>query len=599
MLRLVFLTVMLLLTATLGWLGWQLLKEDRELADKRLRDQRETAADLAVAAIKGRIGDVEQDLALMLANPGATIKPEPGEGAVFVQFAPGVVRSWPEGRLIYYPELPDGRQSSMKPAEILRLAAIQRENGELEEAIKTYQKLSELGGLPLKGNGTPAALLGELGILQVLEQGRDSAALTAAAAALDRDLHSGRWPVSQAQYDSLSTEVRRVLPQQDETARSRIALAEGIYSLWERWSRDHVLDGGRSSAFTTAGPVLLVWRSSGNDFAAFAANARHLEYEWLAEVKPKLDRQNVRIALMDADRRAVLGKVPVEDSPAADRVLLSWTLQAFNVGGDAVSAHRRTLLWSGMGVLAVLILTGAWFIGRAVAGELAVARLQSDFVAAVSHEFRTPLTTLCQLSELLKRGRVASDIDRRQYYELLHHESQRLRRLVESLLNFGRLESGQLQFRFERLDAAALVRVSADEFAQERQARGYRFEVETGTESAVINADRETLHCVLWNLLENAVKYSPGTNTVWVNLARNNGCVEIAVRDTGVGIPHAEQRRVFEKFVRGAAARTSDIRGTGIGLAMARQIVRAHGGDIKLESEPGKGSTFRVVLPVA
>ena len=195
------------------------------------------------------------------------------------------------------------------------------------------------------------------------------------------------------------------------------------------------------------------------------------------------------------------------------------------------------------------------------------------------------------------RGRVAGDADRRQYYELLHNESHRLRRLVEALLNFGRLEAGKMQFRFEELDAATLLRQSATEFVEGQQARGHRFEVDTRDESPVVHADRETLRCVFWNLFENAVKYSPDCDTVWVELAKNGAQVEIAIRDRGVGIPRGEQRRIFEKFVRGSAARESDIRGTGIGLAMARQIVRAHGGDITVESEPGKGSTFRVMLP--
>jgi signal transduction histidine kinase len=604
---------MLLLTATLGWLGWQLLRQDRELAAKRIADQRDTGADLAVAALKARISAVEKDLAGILAGPDAIAKLAPAEGAVFVEFLPTGIRAWPEGRLIYYPEssqdeceasdvkcqqeIPGPTTRHPTPTELLQLAAKQRQDGKIEEALKTYGQIVNLGGVPLSGR--PAALIGELGILEVLGEKQDRAALTAAATALDHDLHSGRWQISQAVYDSLLSHVRRVLPQADETNRPRIALAEGVYSLWEQWNHDHSLNGGQSSKFTDAGSLLLLWRSSGNNVAVFAANAPYLETEWLSELKPKLNERSVRVGLMDAEHRTVLGDAPAEGVPTTNKLdaELPWTVQAFSAGGDEAAGHSRMLLWSGMGVLIVLILTGAWFIGHAVARELAVARLQSDFVSAVSHEFRTPLTTLCQLSELLKRDRVASDLDRRQYYELMLHESNRLRRLVESLLNFGRLESGQLQFRFEKLDAAALVRASAEEFAQERQARGYRFEVETASESADVKADRETLHCVLWNLFENAVKYSPGQDTVWVNLGRSNGRVEIAVRDMGVGIPLSEQRRVFEKFVRGAAAKASDIRGTGIGLAMARQIVRAHGGDIMLESEPGKGSTFRVVLP--
>jgi signal transduction histidine kinase len=143
------------------------------------------------------------------------------------------------------------------------------------------------------------------------------------------------------------------------------------------------------------------------------------------------------------------------------------------------------------------------------------------------------------------------------------------------------------------------VRRAATEFEQGQQARKHRFEVETGTESPAVHADPEALRCVFWNLFENAVKYSPECDTVWVKLARNGRHIEVAVRDRGVGIPPGEQRRIFEKFVRGSAARQSNVRGTGVGLAMARQIVRAHGGEITVESEPGQGSTFRVLLPVS
>jgi signal transduction histidine kinase len=193
---------------------------------------------------------------------------------------------------------------------------------------------------------------------------------------------------------------------------------------------------------------------------------------------------------------------------------------------------------------------------------------------------------------------MTSEEDRAQCYEFLYSESHRLRRLVESLLDFGRLESGKMQFRFERVDAATLLRQTAIEFMEGLQDHSHHLEVAVGNEGHLVRADRETLRCVFWNLFENAVKYSPGCDTVWVELARNNGHVEIAVRDRGVGIPQDEQKRIFEKFVRGSAARESSVRGTGIGLAMARQIVRAHGGDITLESEPAKGSTFRVQLPL-
>jgi signal transduction histidine kinase len=393
----------------------------------------------------------------------------------------------------------------------------------------------------------------------------------------------------------LSEEANSRLPVQERQPDPRVALAEGVQWLWE--NRDHT-HGGRSSLTMQSGSVTLLWRVSGTALAGFVAGSEYLENQWIAEMKRMAEARQVRLFLGDALGNTLGAGTSRPAIRPASVTQLPWTIQILNTGDDGGALRsRRNLLLAGMGVLLLLILTGGWFTGRTVARELAVARLQSDFVSAVSHEFRTPLTTLCQLSELLKRDRVASDEDRRQYYELLNNESHRLRRLVESLLNFGRLEAGKMHLRFEELDAAALVRELATEFAGGPQARGHRFEVLTPTDLPMVRADRETLRCVFWNLFENAAKYSPNCDTVWVELAQSDVQVEIKVRDQGVGIPRGEQRRIFEKFVRGTAARASDVRGTGIGLALARQIVRAHGGDITLESEPGQGSTFRVALP--
>jgi signal transduction histidine kinase len=237
-------------------------------------------------------------------------------------------------------------------------------------------------------------------------------------------------------------------------------------------------------------------------------------------------------------------------------------------------------------------------VGRSVTRELEVARLKSDFVAAVSHEFRTPLTTIVQLSELLKRGRIASDADRQAYYDLLNAHGIRLQRLIERLLNFGQVESGRAQYRFVELDAAALAGSCMSEFVDTHQNSGHTFECVAPEESSTVSGDRDALATVLWNLFENAVKYSPDGGRIIVRVARQSETVAISVKDPGVGIPRAEQQRIFEPFVRGEIARHRQIRGTGVGLALSRSIVRAHGGDITVESEPNAGSTFTVTLPV-
>jgi signal transduction histidine kinase len=229
--------------------------------------------------------------------------------------------------------------------------------------------------------------------------------------------------------------------------------------------------------------------------------------------------------------------------------------------------------------------------------ELRVSRMQSDFVAAVSHEFRTPLSSISQLSEMLMTDRLASDDLRSKAYTVLARESARLRALVEALLEFGRLEAGRAVYRFEPLEIGAFLETLAAEFGERVGASGYRIELNRPPAPITVRADREALAQAVTNLLDNAVKYSPECHTVWVNAVRDEGRVTIEVHDRGLGIPADEQRDIFERFVRGSNSKAMRIKGTGVGLATALHIARAHGGKILLRSEPGQGSRFTIVLP--
>jgi signal transduction histidine kinase len=247
----------------------------------------------------------------------------------------------------------------------------------------------------------------------------------------------------------------------------------------------------------------------------------------------------------------------------------------------------------------ILIVAGSYFIWRAVNRDLAVARLQSDFVSAVSHEFRTPLTTLRQFNELLEEEDGPTVEKRRTFYQAQARATDRLHRLVESLLDFGRMEAGRHPYHFRHIDAASFAHDVTEEFIRETHALGFAVECQYDSGPHPISADDEALSRALWNLLDNAVKYSGNSRDVQVNVSRANGSVSIAVRDHGIGIPPAEQKSVFQKFVRGAASTASGIRGTGLGLAMVRHIVDAHGGTVNLQSSEGKGSTFTIVLPTS
>jgi signal transduction histidine kinase len=598
--RTLFAAVVIVLMATVGWLGTRVLVQDRQLAGQRVTEDREVAADLVVAAFNQRLSSIERDLDAALSRRDMTPDFEPTD-AIVVRISGDAIRTWPANRLRYYPQLPP--RSASPDAEVLvRSAQKALRAGNFGAALDAYSRLEALGSVPIGDvvGGIPAALFAHLGRMTVRERQGDESGRVGEARALNSALRSAQWPLSAATYQFLADQVQEVLPETSELD-DQLSTADAMAWLWEQRASDpRFPPSGRASRVFPSGPTLLVWRSSSESLITWIAGRRSLELEWIPALKPLMEPRRARLAISTAEGQLVLGTSALSERPAvrlASVTALPWTIQITNTADSEALRDRRRLLMAGMSMLFVLIVAGAWLIERTVARELAVADLQSDFVSAVSHEFRTPLTTLCQLSEMLVRDRVATDDDRRQYYQLLHGESHRLRRLVETLLNFGRLEAGQMEFRFSDVDVRVLVRNTIDEFAASRQARGHRIELAVDEMPLPMRGDGDVLKTVVWNLLENAAKYSPECDTIWVTVRRRGSDIALTVRDRGVGIPVQEQRQVFDKFVRGVSARASDVGGVGVGLAMARRIVDAHGGDIAIESAPGMGSTFTVRLP--
>jgi signal transduction histidine kinase len=307
------------------------------------------------------------------------------------------------------------------------------------------------------------------------------------------------------------------------------------------------------------------------------------------------NRQSLRISLRDPGASAADIK---ETRQVAAETKLPWTVAVTSVGtAESRLASGRFRLWlAGAALLSLIVVGGAVVIARAAARELAVARLQTDFVAAVSHEFRTPLTSLRQIGEVLHDGRVAAD-RRQTYYEAIVRQTERLHHLVETLLDFGRMEAGRSPYRKEPIDLTSWARSVVNQFNHEVSARGYSAEPTLADQPIRVLGDPQALSNALWNLLDNAVKYSPECRTVWIAIEQRDDAALIHVRDRGLGIPPGEQLEIFGKFVRGSEAKRLNIVGTGIGLAMVEHIIKAHGGSVRVNSQPGEGSTFSLVIP--
>jgi signal transduction histidine kinase len=247
-------------------------------------------------------------------------------------------------------------------------------------------------------------------------------------------------------------------------------------------------------------------------------------------------------------------------------------------------------------IVVVLLGFGGYLMVRTLKTELAMAQIKSDFVSTVSHEFRSPLAGINQLGEMLRDGRVENPGRRQEYYDMIVSETQRLRRLVENILDFSRMEDGRKHYRFERLDCADWLRELAQDFQDEVAGRGFAIETTIPKQLPEIIADRETLTTAVHNLLDNVVKYSRDWSTVHLEASTDGERLSISIRDRGVGIQAADRPHIFEKFYRGHGEYTAQVKGVGLGLNLVQHIVSAHGGTVDFQSKEGEGTTFTIHL---
>lgn len=251
-----------------------------------------------------------------------------------------------------------------------------------------------------------------------------------------------------------------------------------------------------------------------------------------------------------------------------------------------------------IGVLVFAIGVGGYLLVSDLNRELKLARLKSDFVGNVSHELKTPLTSIRMFSELLAEGRIEEPQKQKQYLEIINAETARLTRLINNVLDFSRIERGEKKYHFEPCDLAALTREVFNNYAPQLQNNGFQMELQVPESAVPIRCDRDAISQVLLNLFSNAEKYSGEGKEIAVQVKTANGSARVEVRDRGIGVPPGAEEKIFEQFYRAHDALSSGIQGSGLGLTLARQIARAHGGDVICESREGGGTTFTLELPM-
>ena len=265
--------------------------------------------------------------------------------------------------------------------------------------------------------------------------------------------------------------------------------------------------------------------------------------------------------------------------------------------GFKANTRRQIFVFGGstLLVLTVLIL-GVLLLMRDVSRESRISRLRSDFISAVSHELKTPITLIRLYGETLLHGKQFREKERRDYYQIITRESERLSVLIDKVLDFSRIDRGQKEYHLEEGDPTSVISGTVEVFRQYLMRQGYSVKTNLATSLPAIRFDRDAVSEAILNLMDNASKYAGESKYVSVRLLSTDNQVIFEVEDRGIGIPAEEQEKIFHRFYR-AQSKTGK-GGYGLGLFLVRHIMDAHGGKVEVHSEPGRGSRFRLIFPV-
>ena len=241
---------------------------------------------------------------------------------------------------------------------------------------------------------------------------------------------------------------------------------------------------------------------------------------------------------------------------------------------------------------------GLFFTLQIINKELLFSKMKSDFISTVSHEFKSPLTSIRQMSEMLFNERIKTERRKKEYYEIMLEQSERLSHLIDNILDFSKIEEGEKAFRFEKTNLKEMIDRVKSLFQKSIANEGFSVFSSIPDTLPELVIDKEAIQQVLYNLLDNAYKYSGESRNIKIIVESTIDLVKIKVKDFGLGIPREDQNKIFDRFFRGGNELTRSVKGSGIGLTIVKRIIEAHRGTISLESTPGKGSTFQVTLPV-
>jgi len=252
-----------------------------------------------------------------------------------------------------------------------------------------------------------------------------------------------------------------------------------------------------------------------------------------------------------------------------------------------------------VGLVFMVLLIGIWFLYSSIRRQIQITQIKSEFISNVSHEIRTPLALISMYIETLEMGRITSHEKRDEYYGIIRKEAERLTGMVNKILSFSKMEKGKQPFNFKGCDLNTITEHVLETYQFHFQNKGFEFNFTPSPYLHVISCDSEAVAESIINIIDNAIKYSKEIKKIDITTDTVNGMSYIEIKDYGPGIAKKHQKLVFDKFYRVTSGNLSnEVKGTGMGLAIVSEIIKAHKGKITLTSKPNEGCTFRLYFPI-